>query len=103
MTVKDFLALPKRLKNPNMRIREEIARLRSQITVIPTDCVREPEKRCCGKQTFATEVEALANITNRGRNSKRPFRAYCCAMGSWHLTALTKKQAQKEITYQNNS
>ncbi len=103
MTLKDFLALPKRLKNPNTRIREEIARLKAHITVVPTDYEKGPEKRCCGKQTFSSEVEALANITNRGRNSKRPFRAYMCGMGNWHLTALTKKQAQKEISYQNNS
>ena len=104
MTVKEFLALPKRLKNPRQRIRDEIERLKKEITVIPTGDTYGPEKRCCGKQTFTTEEEALANITSRCKNSKRPFRGYQCEMGNWHLSGQPKKKMTAEIRYfKNNS
>jgi hypothetical protein len=105
MTVKEFLALPKRLRNPRMRIRDEIERLKKEIEVIPTDDVYGPEKRCCGKKTFATKEEALAGIrSKRGEKSQRPIRAYECSEGNWHLSGQPKKNMTAEIRYfKNNS
>jgi hypothetical protein len=103
MTVKEFLALPKQKKGPRERIAEKIKRLREQIEVIPTDDVYGPEKRCCGKQTFATEVDALASITSRGKKSQKPIRAYACSEGNWHLSGQPKKKMTAEIRYFKNN
>jgi uncharacterized protein with PIN domain len=105
MTVKEFLALPKKLRDPTKRLRDEIERLKREITVEYTGFKEETEKRCCGKLTFATEQEALASIIpSRSKKSQKPMRAYQCNQGYWHLSGQPKKKMSAEIKYfKNNS
>lgn len=92
MTIKEFFKLPRKRKQPNQKIKDEIKKLRDSIEVVESDGVKHESHRCCGKVAFDTKVEALQSIGNYRKNSKRPFRAYRCQMGKWHLSGTPKKK-----------
>jgi hypothetical protein len=92
MTWKEFLALPKRIRSPNRRLHEEVRELRKQIETTGEETIHE-SNRCCGKRAYDTKEEALASIlSNRSNKSKKPFRAYICPEGKWHLSGFSKKK-----------
>lgn len=95
MTWKEFLALPKRIRSPNRRLQEEVRELRKQIETTGEETIHE-SNRCCGKRAYDTKEEALAAIlSNRSSKSKKPFRAYFCPEGKWHLSGHSRKTFSK--------
>lgn len=93
--VKEFLNLPKKKITPLNRMLSLIQSIKSKLVVEETNEVYESGS-CCNKATFDSKVEALASIGNYRKNSKRPFRAYQCSTGKWHLSG-TKKGAFNKI------
>lgn len=63
-------------------------------------------KRCCGKETFATEEAAnlrlrqVHNLFGSGVEGKEPCRAYPCDYGNYHLTSITEAQWERMKAYE---
>jgi hypothetical protein len=60
--------------------------------------------RCCGKETFATEIAAERRLNWILRNPKytgpkKPKRVYQCANGYWHMTSQTFVPGMSTIQY----
>ena len=103
MTLKEFLSLPRRKKNPRRRLQEAVRELREEIDIVPCEDEIQAPVRCCGKETFLTEEDAMLRLQEIKRDSKsrskKPHRVYECPQGRWHLTSRGKKEHTKKFWY----
>lgn len=97
-SIKDFLSLPKKKNQPFKRLIKKIDKLKDEIEIVESDDLDIKEKRCCGKKTYSSYEEAMGDIkTGTRKGSKRPFRAYQCESGNWHLSGVPKHKFKKHI------
>lgn len=90
LTIKEFLNLPK-VTSYEERLRRKIQALRASIEVTG-EVTKVREKRCCNKLTYGSYHEAMGAITTK--KNRKPFRAYQCEAGNWHLTSTPVKHVK---------
>lgn len=73
--------------------------MKNSLTVEETG-IAYSEGKCCGKITFSSQEDALASIKAGGKRKNKthkPFRAYKCSQGNWHLSSVSKKSHKKML------